>query len=925
MRGRGVIILVVLFAQLAFCCAQANATSDDSLSVAVPELGDWIVSNTHANTLKLPIFVTTTNQGGYSVKMQTVGVSTDLVSRSDSDLRIPTVLPPGEQTTVPLNALDNTYGVSLDGTNFWPVPETHGDGMVIFENAEPLLNKVNEHDLTFGLVVDDSVPASRYENTFLITVVANDSVTCDPGYVCYEANNEESTGGATKQQEVKTENKQMNLLAPSFAREGYGFAGWNTRRDGTGTNYGPNETIDTEAASDGLVLYAKWIKSEGSLQDWKGCEAIPIGGITALTDTRDGNTYAVARLPDGGCWMTENLRLDLSKSGSEITAENTNNPTTEFLKAVNENPSSSDSFCTDNSQKCVNSVRFNSRNIDPESEDYWSSYGGYYNWYTATAGNGTLSNKEPRYMVAGDICPAGWSLPTGYGDTGDLAQLDIALGGSGKNQDVSSEWWRKYPTNFVFSGEFNGTQVLTINETGNYHAANPSTNIYAMNLWMRLTSVRFNSNGGSKTRGDTVRCVFNKHYKVHFDKNTDKEVTGQMPDFGVSTGVEAELPANALAIAAQGGVNYRFANWNTAADGSGESYDDADKIYNLVAAGETVTLYAQWEEYSLSNVTINFGTPGIGKVEFSSDDYGSFEATESGSVVTMANGKTYRILSDMESDYEFVSWETTANGILGSDAANPTTFSVNGEAELTISAQVRTTKLYLQNVTLSDCSSSVKIAYDIRDEEPYYIQRLADGRCWMVDNLRITGSHLDVPLTTENTNMSPDVDFVLPESGVITNTYGTPMLNDTNKDEKPLSYGNGGDTVGVYYNYCAATAGTVCAKETPDAAEYDICPAGWRLPTGGNGTGELVNLYSSYNNSATALRPGFSVVFGGWYEAATGKVKDYDNLTYIWSSTPSNTFNKSFALMSNRSSVNASFGALETNGLSMRCILKPAQ
>ena len=43
--------------------------------------------------------------------------------------------------------------------------------------------------------------------------------------------------------------------------------------------------------------------------------------MIALTDARDNNTYTVARLADGKCWMTENLRLDAENSYNSLLAQ----------------------------------------------------------------------------------------------------------------------------------------------------------------------------------------------------------------------------------------------------------------------------------------------------------------------------------------------------------------------------------------------------------------------------------------------------------------------------------------------------------------------------------------------------------------------------------------------------------------------------
>ena len=112
------------------------------------------------------------------------------------------------------------------------------------------------------------------------------------------------------------------LWASNFQRPGYGFVGWTDQFDydinsnnNTGHIYGPNETIEFTAgqysgSNPGLSLYAVWVPSAGNLQGWTGCSSLQQGNVTALTDTRDNDTYAVAKLADGKCWMIENLRLD---------------------------------------------------------------------------------------------------------------------------------------------------------------------------------------------------------------------------------------------------------------------------------------------------------------------------------------------------------------------------------------------------------------------------------------------------------------------------------------------------------------------------------------------------------------------------------------------------------------------------------------
>ena len=185
-----------------------------------------------------------------------------------------------------------------------------------------------------------------------------------------------------------------------------------------------------------------------SMQDMSSdiCSALSIGDEGNLIDTRDNTVYPIAKLADGKCWITKNLRLDLSKAN--ITAENTNNPTQDFLAklAINSAPTNNGSWNSD-----VDSIKYSNQDIDDTTVDSfgdsYDDYGVYYNWYTATAGNGTsetLSNEN----ASGDICPKGWHLPTGgnyYSSIlGDYSRLAIALGvpesenGSAQRVDTTS-------------------------------------------------------------------------------------------------------------------------------------------------------------------------------------------------------------------------------------------------------------------------------------------------------------------------------------------------------------------------------------------------------------------------------------------------------------------------------------------------------
>ena len=329
---------------------------------------------------------------------------------------------------------------------------------------------------------------------------------CGDGYICYDDNGaDENNGGKgtmqpnTLQSSAYAANASATLVAPNYSKSGYGFVGWSeTRIDPEAENvkslisaqaqanprtiYGPNETITMPSPIAPKQLYAVWLKAETEtvnnvttpvyLQGWSGCSSMNDGDIITLTDNRDNNVYAVVKIEKNKgesdeysrCWFIENLRLDVG--AATITDANTDHPTDGFKQKLTYPSSASLLSCRfSGDELCINQVSYGLGNVtgDVTSSSYnngdqstrWYSYGGMYNWYTATAG---VAFGESADASLSSICPFGWKLPSGhltvstgynsYADLGDFGRLRVALG----ENDVSL--MRTYPTNFVRSGEY---------------------------------------------------------------------------------------------------------------------------------------------------------------------------------------------------------------------------------------------------------------------------------------------------------------------------------------------------------------------------------------------------------------------------------------------------------------------------------------
>ena len=378
---------------------------------------------------------------------------------------------------------------------------------------------------TYRAYISQTQPAGTYIGQVKYTLVhpstAGKPVTplkasdCPAGYVCYAPNASDIVGSMDSlgsisssptagKISVGTSATTINLIAPNYKREGYGFAGWS--KDFTATNastiYGPNETLtvpSTTLATKGMILYPVWVASTGTLQSFScansgltpasynsttGKISATLSSITALTDARDGNTYAVAKLADGQCWMIENLRLNsehTTSSGDIALAEGYGNATTSINAGGNDlgkfvglagsedanfadNTTANSLYSIDGTNGTINInsksgyypvhrlPRYNKNNTNMapnatnsdgttslvtsynanDNHSRWYGYGNYYNWPAAMANTEyytTYSGNNGSDAAGTSICPSNWHLPLGYTSTGEL-----------DNQEASSTW-----------------------------------------------------------------------------------------------------------------------------------------------------------------------------------------------------------------------------------------------------------------------------------------------------------------------------------------------------------------------------------------------------------------------------------------------------------------------------------------------------
>lgn len=275
-------------------------------------------------------------------------------------------------------------------------------------------------------------------------------------------------------------------------------------------------------------------------------------------------------------------------------------------------------------------------------------------------------------------------------------------------------------------------------------------------------------------------------------------------------------------------------------------------------------------------ITINFNGNGA-----TSGSMSPIQVAVGGQVKLPANTYT-------KTDEVFTGWNTQADGGGTSydDQATYTASTDPSESDLnvTLYAQWGPNVQYMQNFTNDQCqslaSSSNYTVVDQRDNNEYTVRYINDA-CWMTQNLRLAGG---TKLTTSDSNVTQD--YTLPT---------TPLDGSSSSYTAPQITISSNTSYGGYYNYCAASAGTVCNDTTEQDATQDICPKGWRLPTHNeqNGIRSSVSAFSPvysgnyYNGSLIDTGS-----YGNWWSATAYDSSDQYGLYYSGGSLYTNGYHK---------------------------------
>ena len=245
-----------------------------------------------------------------------------------------------------------------------------------------------------------------------------------------------------------------------------------------------------------------------------------------------------------------------------------------------------------------------------------------------------------------------------------------------------------------------------------------------------------------------------------------------------------------------------------------------------------------------------------------------------------------------------------------------TTPSASATAEVTTKADYE---------ALTDKSTAVptRTLTDTRDGKTYTVKKLADGNIWMTENLKLT----NVTISNADSNLPSGKTVTIPASS----TANWCTTNSTACDNQLMTLDatdtsiSGQSTAqpsyGVYYNWYTATATYGTYEMTSGNVSYDICPKGWRLPTGGD-FGEFQALFDvGYNTPALMMKDtgGPHFVLSGYRDGSSTFGQGSDG--NYWSSTAINN-NYAYYLYLGSSSVYPADLYSKYFGFSVRCVAK---
>lgn len=649
-------------------------------------------------------------------------------------------------------------------------------------------------------------------------------------------------GSGTMSNQTHTYGSSLALTSNSFTRTGYTFAGWNTKADGTGTNYTNGQSVSNLVSSSGgsITLYAKWTLNTYSITYNLNGGSNPSTGVTTSynvtsstitlpTPTRTGYTF--------GGWFTSS-----GLSGTAVTTIASGSTGNKVYYAK---------WNLVNYTISYNLAGGSLANANPSS----------YNVETATFSLNTPTKLGYAF--------AGW---TGTGLSSATTSVSIAKGSTG-NRSYTATWT---PNKYTLTFNANGGSVSEATRTVAFGSAygtlpTPKRTGYTFKGWFTSAS------GGTQVSSSTIMTSANgatiyaqwtvNNYTLTFNANGGSvSESSRSLAYGTSYGT---LPTPSR-------TGYTFKGWFTASSGG------TQVTTTTTMGASNTTVYAQWTAINYKiTYNLNGGTNASGAATSfnitssaitlptptrTGYTFGGWYANSSfsGSAVTTiptgsTGNKTYY------AKWNLVTYTISYSLDGGTISGNPTSYNVT-TSTFTLPTPTKTGYTFLgwtgSNGTTA--STSVSISQGSTGNKSYTAN-------WKINSYKLTYNANGGSVSTASKSLT---------YGSAYGTLPTPTRS------------------GYKFNgwYTAASGGTKVSDTTTIGASNVTIYAQWSLVTytitynlngGTNSSSNPIsyNVTSSAITLANPTRTGYT--FGGWYTESSFTNK-------VTSIATGSTGNKSF-------------------------------
>ncbi len=522
----------------------------------------------------------------------------------------------------------------------------------------------------------DGTGTSYTDGSTVMNLAASGTITL---YAQWKPNNytvqfNRNTGTGSMNQQVYTYDTEVQLPTNAFTKEHYKFIGWNTKADGTGTNYDDKATVKNIVTSGTVTLYAQW----------------------------EADTYIIKFNNNGGTGTMSSQKISYDKS----TAIKKNTYTKEGYTFKNWNTSSNGSgtIYTDG-QTILNVLSTGTLTLYAQWEANTYSVKFNNNGGTGTMPEQTFKYDQSQTLVANTFIRTGYTF-SGWNTESDGTGTTYNNKSSVKNLTTSGTFnlyaiWKANTYTIKFNGN-SGTgtmsdQSMTYDQTKTLPANEYTKTGYTFDSWNTKadgSGTKYTDNSSVKNITEsgevTLYAIWKPNdYKIIFNNNTG---TGTMNNQVMTYDQEIALTANSFTK-----EGYTFDSWNTKADGSGTKYADKMIVKNLKSSGN-ITLYAIWK-------------PNIYTIKFDSNT-----GTGNMSDQTMTYDQETNLTTNnyTKEGYKFDSWNTKPDGSGTKFVDNSSVKNLTTSTDITLYAiwTANTYKITYNNTTGEGTMSVQTATYD---------------------------------------------------------------------------------------------------------------------------------------------------------------------------------------------------------------------